>query len=321
MQVPGETEVLGWMEELSNWGRWGLDDRLGTLNHVTDDVRVAAAREVSTGRSVSLAWDIDTSGSPEQHAGPPQRYMITHGQGLGDEGRILPAAIAAEDRQAGAHEYLGLVFHGFGITHLDALSHIMWDGKLYNGRPAEEVTSHAGAVSHDVTGLAEGIMTRGVLVDVPRYRGVDWLEPTEGVGPEELEAALEAQGTEVRPGDAILLRTGYGRRKRERGPEDVAALGRAGWHAACMPWFHRHDTAMIGADTAQEVIPSGYQQLRIPVHTIGLVAMGLYLLDNCDLEDLAAACQDHARWSFHLTVAPLRWVGSTGSPVNPIATF
>lgn len=321
VDAPPEDEVLGWLDSLSNWGRWGDDDRLGTLNHVTPRVRVDAAREVTDGEVVSLSWEIDSISTPEQHAGPPQRYMITTGQGLSDPDRVVPPALRREDRQAGAHEYVGLVFHGYGVTHLDALSHIFWDGHMYGGHPAAHVTDHQGAIVHDAAGLAAGVATRGVLVDVAAHRGVPWLDPGDGIGPEEVEAVLAAQGTVVRPGDALLLRTGYGRRRREEGPQDMATTGRAGWHAAILPWLHEHDIALIGADTAQEVVPSGYDQLRIPVHTIGIVAMGLHLLDNCDLEPLTDACHRHQRFTFHLVLAPLRWVGATGSPVNPIATF
>lgn len=321
MHTPPQDELLGWFDSLSNWGRWGPDDRLGTLNHVTPAVRVAAAREVVEGEAVSLSWEIDSMLTAEQHAGPPQRFMITTGQGLADPDRVVPLALERADRQAGAHEYVGLVFHGFGVTHLDALSHIFWDGYMYGGHPASHVTDHRGAIVHDAAGLAGGITTRGVLVDVAAHRGVPWLDPGEGIGPEEVEAVLAAQDTMLRPGDALLLRTGYGRRRRDEGPQDVATTGRAGWHAAILPWLHEHDVALIGADTAQEVVPSGYEQLRIPVHTIGIVAMGLHLLDNCDLEPLAEACHRRDRFTFHLGLAPLRWVGATGSPVNPIATF
>jgi kynurenine formamidase len=211
------------------------------------------------------------------------------------------------------------VFHGYSVTHLDALSHYFWDGTMYNGRPAAKVTSAQGATVHAMSALPDGVTTRGVLLDVARVREVRWLEPGEGVFPDDLEAAEQLAGVRVEAGDAVLLRTGYGARKHERGPDDVRAVGRAGWHAACLPWLHERDVALIGCDTAQDVHPSGYPSMRSPVHAIGIVAMGLWLLDNCDLEELAATCERLGRHEFQLQLAPLRIAGATGSPVNPIA--
>jgi kynurenine formamidase len=160
-----------------------------------------------------------------------------------------------------------------------------------------------------------------VLLDVPRYRGVPWLEPAEYVTADEIDAILAATGTRARSGDALLLRTGYGARRAQNGPDNVQDVGRAGWHASCLPWFHSHDVALIAADTATDVIPSGYDRVRLPVHAVGVVAMGLWLLDNCDFEALAAACSELGTWEFEYIVAPLPFVGGTGSPVNPLAVF
>jgi kynurenine formamidase len=319
--VPSEEEVLGWFESLSNWGRWGQDDVLGTLNLITPAKRVAASRLVELGEVISLAWTLDTAAQPEHTSGTPQRLFVMTGQGLADEARVAPHGLSATDRVASALEYIGYVFHGYSVTHLDALSHVFWDGRMYNGAPAELVSSVLGATALDVTSVKQGVVTRGVLVDAPRHRGVDWLEPGEYVGAGELRAILEAEGVEAEPGDALLLRTGYGRRKTERGPENVSALGRAGWHASCVPVFHQLDVALIGADTAQDVVPSGYQQLRMPVHSVGLVAMGLYMMDNMNLEALADRCAATGRYAFELVVSTIPFAGATGSPVNPLAIF
>jgi kynurenine formamidase len=318
-RAPSEAEVLDFFRTLSNWGRWGDDDQLGTLNLVTPDKRVAAAGLVREGESISCAWEIDPRPSVDQVFGSPQRFMLSTGQGLADAERVLPPGAESAPRWGGASEFVGLVFHGYSVTHLDALSHYFWDGKMYNGVPAARVTSAQGATHHAMAALPDGVMTRGVLLDVARARGVDWLEPGDGVFPDDLDAAERAQGVRVGSGDAVLLRTGYGRKKRERGADDVRALGRAGWHVACTPWLRERDVALIGADTAQDVHPSGYPGLRSPVHAVGIVAMGLWLLDNCDLERLAARCEGLRRWEFAFQLAPLRITGATGSPVNPIA--
>jgi kynurenine formamidase len=314
--VPDEDQVRSWFSALSNWGRWGPDDERGTLNHITPASRLAAARLVTEGEVVSCAWDIDTAPRRDHVFGAPQRFMLATGEGLAD-----PERVGGPVEGGGTAEYLGLVFHGYAVTHLDGLCHMHWDGRFYNGVPASAVTVGQGATRLAVTAIPEGIATRGVLLDVAAARGRDWLEPGEGVLPADLDAAAAAQGVEVRPGDVVLLRTGYGRRLREQGPDDVRTVGRAGWHGACLPWLHERQVAAIGADTAQDVIPSGYATVRNPVHLVGIVAMGLWLIDNCDLEPLAATCRRLDRWAFQLTVAPLRITGGTGSPVNPLAHF
>jgi kynurenine formamidase len=139
------------------------------------------------------------------------------------------------------------------------------------------------------------------------------------VFPDDLEEAERRQGVRVRPGDAVLLRTGRGRVRHEAGvTHDVT---QAGWHASCLPWLHEREVALIGADTPQDVQPSGYEAVLMPVHAVSLVAMGLWLLDNCDLEVCATTAAELGQWDFHLAVAPVRFAGTSGSPVNPIATF
>ncbi len=321
-EIPSEATVLSWMQSLSNWGRWGDDDEAGTLNHITPEVVRTAAGLVQDGTVVSCAWDIDDLPRPDRPFGGVQRHMIGTGEGLLDPER--PGAAAdLEPRTGGAAEWFGLVFHGYSVTHLDSLSHMFFDGRMYNGRPAAWVTSRQGATANDVRPAAQGIVTRGVLVDVARHLGVDWLEAGEPVLPSHVQGALRDQGVKPQPGDALLLRTGYGQRLRHQGPDAMGQGGsiRAGWHAANLPWFHENGTAVIGADTAQDVVPSGYSFSHNPVHTVGIVAMGLWLLDNCDLEALAAECERRSRWEFQFTLAPLRIVGATGSPANPLATF
>ena len=319
MTLPTYEEVLSYFETLSNWGRWGADDRRGTLNYVTPAVTLAAAREIRDGHSVSCAWDID--GTDDLY-GPPHRYMINTGQGLGDEHRVLQAHQRPNHRSAGAAEYVGFAFHGMNMTHIDALSHIFWDGRMYNGLPAAHVTSHAGATSLPITDVANGVTTRGVLLDIPPVVGVDWLDPGFGVLPEHLEAAEARQGVRVQSGDCLFLRVGYSRRRREQGPRPTN-LGQAGFHAAALPWLHEREVAVIGNDGGQDAMPSGYHRdgLPMPIHAVAIAAMGLWLIDNLDLEPLLEACAARQRYTFFVHLAPLRIAGGTGSPLNPIAIF
>jgi kynurenine formamidase len=311
--VPGQDDVLGYFDTLSNWGRWGGDDELGTLNLITDDVRLAAARAVRRGRSVSCAWEIAVPGEMERSTTTCPCAADMPGA------EDMPAAFHADRRWGFSTERLGLTFHGNTVTHVDSPCHVFWDGTMYNGRPHSLVEPATGSAWAAVTAAAGGIVTRGVLLDVATARGVPWLEPGQGVFPDDLEEAERRQGVRVRPGDAVLLRTGRGRVRHEAGAAHGPA--QAGWHASCLPWLHEREVALIGADTPQDVQPSGYEGVLMPVHAVGLVAMGLWLLDNCDLEVCATTAAELGQWDFHLAVAPVRLAGASGSPVNPIATF
>jgi kynurenine formamidase len=308
--TPTQDDVLGYFQTLSNWGRWGDDDERGTLNHIADDVRLSAARAVRHGRSVSCAWEVVAPQDMERSttACPCAAEMP------GAEN--MPAHFHADRRWGFSSERIGIGFHGNTITHLDSPCHLFWDGKMYNGRSHSLVDAATGSAWAAVTAAANGIVTRGVLLDIARVRDVPWLEPGQGVFPEDLEAAEQRQGVRVQPGDAVLLRTGNGLARHENG-----GLTQAGWHASCLPWLQERQVALIGADTPQDVQPSGYPNVLMPVHAVSLVAMGLWMLDNCDLEACAAMAAELGQWDFHLTVAPIRLARTSGSPVNPIATF
>jgi kynurenine formamidase len=309
---------VDYLDELRNWGRWGEADEAGTLNHLTPERSAAAAATVVEGRSVSCAWPIDPR--IEDVYGAPQRLMLAGGAGP----RSQPLAPGVQERQHGsAAEYLGLAFHGLTVTHLDAPAHVSYDDRLYNGRPRSSVTFDRGATASAVTAAQGGIVARGVLLDVAAARGVDSLLAGHAVTPEELDDCQDRQGVAVGPGDVVLLRTG-----RTESPDDVRQLAqrperKSGWSYQCLPWLFERDVAMIGSDGINDAVPSGCEPygLPLPVHIIGLVAMGLWLLDTCYLEELGRTCSELRRWSFLLTVAPLRLAGGTGSPVNPIATF
>jgi kynurenine formamidase len=305
---PSEDEVLAWFDGLSNWGRWGPDDELGTLNLITAEVRRRAVGAVKEGVGVSCGWEIPT--------GPLglERTLVA------DDG----SAATTPRRLGYSTEHItSITVHGYATTHLDALCHIMWDGTMYNGRSPKLVSDTDGATALSITAAKGGLTTRGVLLDVAAARGVPWLEPGDGVYPDDLEAAESRQGVRVEPGEAVLLRTGFGRYRYETGRVSGAEAGvtQPGWHVASMPWLRERDVSFIGCDTANDVTPSGYREMALPVHIIGLVAMGLWLIDNCDLEELSATAARLSRWDFHLAVAPLVLGGLTSSPVNPLATF
>ena len=293
-------DVLAFHRTLSNWGRWGDEDQRGALNLITPEVTAAAAATVRSGRTVSCARALDTRAAAD-NPNPVAHHMI----GTATEG--------------GGADYIALAPHGFATSHLDALCHIFWDGRLYNGYPAETVTAH-GATRLGIHHLHAGIVTRGVLLDIPALRGVDALEPGEPVFPEDLEAAEERAALRVRAGDALLVRTGRWRWRDEHGPWDASALA-AGLDASCLPWLRRRDVATLGGDGVSDVLPSRVDGVVMPIHMVTIPTMGVHLMDNLDLDALADACAQERRWEFLLTVAPLVVRRGTASPVNPIAVF
>lgn len=299
---PTVDEVLGFYTGLSNWGRWGHEDDLGTLNLITPEVRMRGIAAVRHGISVSCGWEVPT--------GPEGIARTTHVQHFPPD----------EHPWAGINEDLTFDFHDTKFTHVDSLCHIVWDGTMYNGRRASDVDTAEGATFGSVTAAADGMLTRGVLIDVPGLRGVDWLDMGEPVFPEDLEAAEARQSVRVEPGDAVLLRTGYDRCKRETG-QLLTGTGQSGWHAACLPWLRERDVAYIGCDTGQDALPSGYPSIFLPIHTVAQTAIGMWLLDHCDLDACVRTADRLQQWDFLLSVSPIRFQNTSGSPVNPIATF
>jgi kynurenine formamidase len=313
-RVPSESEVVGYVETLSNWGRWGPEDELGTINLITPAKRLAAARLVEDGVAVTCARPIVTDITPDTTF-QVLRFMVDSGEGRAAD---PPARRLA---RRGAGEFIGMVFHGYTVTHMDSPAHFFWDGHLYNGRSCDLVTSREGATVESIELLHDGVVSRGVLLDVARARGVRWLEAGEGVMPEDLEAAERAAGLRVEPGDVLLVRTGYYARRLEEGPVNPLRAGAPGPHAALLPWLRERDIAVWGSDTHNDVTPTPYPAMGHPFHIGALVGLGLWLVDNMNLEGLARACAERGRWAFLLTLAPLRLRNVTGSPVNPIAMF
>ena len=305
--IPGPEQVMDWMQSLSNWGRWGPDDELGTLNYITPEKRVAAGNLVRKGISVTTSRMIIPESTIDNPM-PPLHFMTGSGDAAPAQGN------------AGSGDFIGLNVHGYNVTHIDALCHFFWNGKSYNGLDAKLVTTARRATKGGVEVIENGVVTRGVLLDIAKVRGVDWMKPGEGILPEDLEAAEAAAGLKVEPGDALLYRTGWPKAREAEGPPVLP--GRPGMHAASLPWLHERGVALIAADAATDVEPTGYDEslpFRLPVHAIGISAMGLWILDGANYERLAEVCNRENRWEFLFVMAPLRWLHATGSPVNPIA--
>jgi kynurenine formamidase len=287
-------------ERCSNWSRWGPDDGLGTLNHLTPAHVREAIATVRDGHTLSLAWRLDTALGPDNPKPAEHRFTRAYDVDLGDGGALRLAS-----------DYVGIDCHGDAHSHIDALSHVAYQDRLYNGAPP-------GAEGHSIEALKDGVVGRGVLLDIPRLRGEPWVEPGEAIMPDELHAAAEAQHVALRSGDVLYVRTGHARRRNAQGPW-VTATAKAGLHPTALLLLHEAQIAAAGFDGDGETIPSPCDGVPLPIHAIAIASMGLALLDSLNLEALGEACAARKRWEFMTVVAPLRISGGTGSPVNPLA--
>ena len=311
--IPTEAEVLTYFDQFSNWGRWGPDDELGAPNLITPDKVKRALATVQEGTRISLARTVTFEATPDA-PNPPVHFMVESGEGWASGQKVTNRNFPA------ATDYFGMIFHGYTVTHVDSLAHFFWNGQTYNGKPAHLVSTSLGATFGSVEHAKDGIITRAVLVDVPMIRGIDWLERGEGVMPDDILAAEQQCNFQIDEGDVLLIRTGQLHRRNTQGPWPREA-GSTACQAACLPLFHQRGIAMLGTDTGNDVNPPQYEKVPSPIHQVGITAMGLWILDNANLEELSQACQQRQRWEFLITIAPLRLHNTTGSPVNPIAIF
>jgi kynurenine formamidase len=293
-------DVAGFTKTLSNWGRWGERDQLGTLNLITAAKRIAAAQLVTSGRTVSCSRALPTQPGPENPTPVVHLMTATATEGYGGD-------------------YFAIAPHGFATSHIDALCHIFHNGHLYNGYPIERVTAH-GALELGIDALASGVVSRGVLLDVPRALGRDWLEPGEAIGVAELERAEREGRVRVEEGDVLFVRTGRWALHAAKGAWNPRER-LAGLHASCLPWLHARGVAALGCDGVSDLVPSQVEGAPMPIHVVAIATMGLHLLDNLDLEALGSACVEEGRREFLIAIAPLVLVRGTASPVNPIAIF
>lgn len=292
-------------EQVSNWGRWGADDQRGALNLITEAKRAAAAALVQDGQTVSCALPFPVTPAVD-NPNPALHYMIHAGD-------------AQDPRYGHTADFIALAPHGLGATHLDALCHIFVRGQMYNGFDMHEVRSN-GARRNSIMAAADGVVTRGVLLDIPALRGLPWLEPREPITVDDLDAAEARQGVTVAEGDALLIATGRDARRDELGPWG-ADTGFAGLYADCIPWLHQRGVALLGCDGVSDAVPSGIYGHVMPIHHVLIASMGVHLIDNMQLGRLLDACRQRGRWEFLFVLAPLRIEGGTASPVNPLAIF
>jgi kynurenine formamidase len=300
--VVTQGEFERWQTELSNWGRWGKDDEIGALNLITPAKRKQAVALVKEGFSVSLASDAATQKDIDVPC--PNEWAMITASDTGATDRIAYPCI-----------------HGAGTTHLDAFGHIAFKGRMWNGYPMSLVTKEGGASKNSILAMKNGIVTRAVLYDIPRLKGVPYLEPGTRVFSDDLEAWEKKVGVKVGPGDALLFRWGRWARRAKLGPYPIATE-MAGLDPSVIPWLKKRDIAVIGWET-----PGGYAPqppgdiMQLAVHNFLLAILGIDILDRADFDALSDAAAVRNRWEFMLTITPLPIPHGTGSPVNPIAMF
>ena len=316
-----------WIEELSNWGRWGDSDEIGALNLVTPEKIKEAASLVKSGVSVSLAQMLGPNIMADGRRSP---YQQTRRLPEGYEERM-----STESWTAVPAEELTLPSHG-NASHLDGMAHNIHNGMFYNGFSYKEVTPENGATKGSIANLRHGIVTRGVLMDIPRLKGVPYLQADERIYVEDLEAWEERAGFKVTPGDALFIRVGHWALLRaEPGETSRSCCPNAGLDPEVIPWLKERGVAVMGAESgAHDIQPSGYtggpmqHDVRVPgditdhpVHYFALIYLGIQMLDSLDLDALSEVAAQENRWEFQLVAAPLPINGGTGSPINPIAIF
>lgn len=299
---PTREEIVDHLRRTRNWGRWGEDDQLGALNLITAEKRVAATRLVRSGRALSLARPFPTQ--PAANNPTPGIMYMERFDRAPDAG--------------GAKDYQGMSYHGCTATHIDALCHA-WDGDgMWNGRDPDEQVTIGGARWGSIEQWSTGILTRGVLLDVPRFRGEPFVTQDAPVHGRELAEVAEAQGVTIEPGDALAIYCGREEHDRHGPPWTADPTQRPGLEATCLRFFREVDCAALLWDM-WDTRPGRYR-LPFPVHA-AIYTYGVAVVDAALLEPLAAACQQEGRYEFLLTVNPLHVVGGTGCLVNPVAVF
>ena len=292
-----------WMRQVSNAGRWGAADELGTLNLITPAKRSQAAQSVRDGVTISLAHDLVAGANP--NAIQPLQLEFT----------VNPA----DSIVTWAVDELTLMAHGWAYTHVDALAHSVYRGLMYNRVPRDQLTA-AGANRLGVSAMRDGIVTRGVLVDFPRFKSREYLEPGTIITASDIEEWERQSGVRIEPGDVVLLRTGRAARAAAVG-EFRVVQGTAGPHPSIALWLKQRGVAALGSDVANEAYPSVVDGISEPLHHLALAGMGMPLFDNLSLDPLAREAVTRGRTTFLFIAAPLRIHGGSGSPINPIAVF
>ena len=303
--VPTKDEVLAYLSDRRNWGRWGDKGSAGAMNLIDEQKRLGAIGLVEKGRTVSLSRPFPVTPTAENPR-PAQQYVQVW-ERPGNSGAAV--------------DYYGLIYHGTATTHIDALCHVWDENGMWDGRKPEDTLTFDGANYGTVDAWSDGILTRGVLLDVPKHRGKPYVTVEEPVHGWELEDIANEQGVTLEPGDAVMVYSGREAFAADHGgiwANSVSGEPRPGLHASCLPFVRDSDMSLLGWDM-MDASPNEYD-IGWSVHGV-IFAYGVALLDNALLEPLANACAEEGRYEFMISINPLNVIGGTGSPVNPIAVF
>lgn len=294
-------------EKLSNWGRWGPKDERGALNLLTDSTRAAAAALVTDGSCISCARPM----KPRRSSGNYLHHMTGSGEGAPAQGF------------GSAGDWVGITIHGLEHTHLDSPAHISWDGNLYNGADAREISTRKGAMRGSADLAVEGIIGRGILLDGAAISNKRWMERGDRIEGRDIDVWFRRHDIVPRSGDILVVR--FGRDAAEKDHVDLLQAGTPSLGISALSWIHDHDISVVASDLVCDEVSTteslGDKRCPLPIHMLALVSMGLWLIDNAELGKLAEACRMKSRYDFFFAAVPLALKNSTGSPVNPIAMF
>jgi len=299
LDATNSTNAASYHDTLANHGRWGADDEAGTLNLITAQDVVRAAGLVRSGIHVSCSRPVGM-----QKGKIPQRSVLHL---MTRSGKDNP-----EEGSGEATDWVGVGLHGTEYTHLDAHSHIFWNGEMYNHRSMGAVTTNAGALTGGLEPAFHGIVGRGILMDAAEQAGIDCLEYGATVSADQLDAWFAAVSIEPRAGDVLYVRTGNKKTEDEGGFPGLAV--------SALPWFKEHDISVLVTDAVADTVPS-HDAIEMPIHSVGIAAMGMWFVDNAALDTLSKTCSAESRYEFLTILAPIPFRRATGSLVNPLAVF
>jgi len=304
-KIPTRKEVESYLKDRRNWGRWKDNPGAGTINLITEQKKIEAAKLVKDGVSISLSTPLPVEASTANTR--PVDFYLKKLDWIDEGGAAL--------------DYIGLFQHGLTMTHLDALCHVWDKNGMWEGMNPDEILTFDGATFGGVEAWSSGILTEGILLDVPKYRGVEYVDFDNPVHGWELERIAKQQNVEVKAGDALLVYSGKEKYEQENGPyggDMGAGKGLPGLHASCLPYIRDNDISVLLWDM-EDAHPNEYD-LAWTVHG-AIHSYGLAIVDGARLEELAEHCFNIERYKFMLMINPLIVNGGTGSPVNPVAVF
>ncbi len=320
MADPNIDRVREFANRHNNWGRWGAEDERGTLNHVTPEAVIEAAKLVRQGKYISMALPLDENG-PQK--GNFNRFNPIHL--MTRDGADVIAGTSVRDFYGGNDRYFRgtddlVILPLQAGTQWDSLAHVVFENRIYNGFGADQVSSK-GAIRNGITNASDAMVGRGVLLDIPRSKGLDWLEPGTAITGDDLEAAAKKQGVEIRKGDFLTIRTGAIAETRARGSwGDYCGGSAAGLGLGSIDWVAEHEVAAVATDTwGMEVLPNETPDVFQPLHIVFIVHMGLWVGEIWDLEPLADDCAQDGQYEYLFCGPALPFTNAVASPLNPMA--